>query len=197
MSRPTPFPLRRVVASLLAVAGVGVIGFSIPATYNSIQAQSDKVAALQLDNLALHERIVKLDAEVATSASKLLEYEAHDDAAFYALIDDHTELQALHREFMQWGPMRTPRDCVRETILMEWKVPIDVTIWPTDTDAQLAHCMGNLKWAYRERLQLVEAMDAGLCGASDRFALPPTDDSGDSIWIYPPGYEPDPDVATH
>jgi hypothetical protein len=156
-----------------------------------------QIAALKREKLGLHELNVKLDAEASQATVALLEYESKDDAHFYALIDDYTELQDLHREFMQWGPMRTPRDCVRETILMEWKVPIDVTLWPTDRDAQLAHCMGNLKWAYRERMQLVEAMDAGLCGSDDRFALPPSDDSGDSLWIYPPGYEPDPDVATH
>lgn len=195
MSGPDPLRVRRVVASLLAVVGVGVVGFSMYDSINSRQVQKDKVAALRLANLELHELNVKLDAEASRATADLLEYESHDDAALYALIDDYTELQSLHRESMQWGPMRTPRDCVRETILMEWKVPIDVTIWPTDTDAQLAHCMGNLKWAYRERTQLVEAMDEGLCGSDDRFSLPPTDDSGDSLWIYPPGYEPD--LSTH
>jgi hypothetical protein len=113
------------------------------------------------------------------------------DAAFYDLVSAHTQLQDLHRETMVWGPMQSPRDCVRETILMEWKLPIDESLWPTDRDAQLAHCIGNLEWSQRERLQLVQAMDTGLCSTSDRFALP---DLGagdvDSTWIYPPGYEP-------
>ena len=191
MSRPTPFPMGR-VASFIAF--VGVVGSLLYTSIQSRRAQSDKVARLELENAELRTELAETHEEYEELYSD--EPPCCDD--YTDLLVDHRALRDLHHEFMQWGPLRTPRDCVRETVLMEWKLPIDQSLWPTDRDAQLAHCIGQLKWEHAGRLQLVKAMDNGNCGSNDRFALPHLGESDvDSLWIYPPGYEPDPDVATH
>ncbi len=183
MTRPAPFPTARVAASLslLSLVAFGAFAWSV---LPGLHAQ---IAALKREKLVLQESVERCHLEFD-------EYEAEyqgpccDD--YRDLLSDHRELYDLHHEFMQWGPLRTPRDCVRETILMEWKIPLDESLWPTDVDAQLAHCLGNLKWCQGERLTLVEAMDAGRCGSGDRWAMPHRPGDDDSMWIYPPGYVP-------
>lgn len=78
---------------------------------------------------------------------------AHQDAAFADLVDSHLALQELHRESMQWGPLRSPRDCVREVVLM------DETAWPMDRDAELAYYANAYAWSEQERTRVLEELD--------------------------------------
>lgn len=111
-----------------------------------------------------------------------------EDVAFRDLTAAHQELQALHRESMDWGPLRAPRDCVREVILM------DDTAWPVDRDAELAHCLNAYEWCEGERTGLVEDLDQcfNMCFPHPR-QRPERDDpragDSDSSWIdWPEGH---------
>ena len=93
---------------------------------------------------------------------------------------------------MDWGPLRAPRDCVREVILM------DETAWPVNRDADLAYCLNAYEWCEGERTGLVEDLDQCFANAyHPSFERPKRDDpragDSDSSWIdWPEGHVVEP-----
>lgn len=139
--------------------------------------------------LAFDAQTAELDGargELQSARTALL----HADEAFGSLLGSHEELRALHQDSMDWGPLRGPRDCVREVILM------DQTAWPVDRDGELAHCISAYLWSEGERAGLVEDLNQCFQFAFPRVR-PERDDSragdADSSWIaWPEGYVVEP-----
>lgn len=105
--------------------------------------------------------------------------------AFQSLRQSHEELQALHVESMDWGPLRAPRDCVREVIL------IDERAWPVSRDADLAYYIKANEWCEDTRLADAQELESCTMMMVPDWPEPPdprASDSNSSSIDWPEGF---------
>lgn len=111
-------------------------------------AHAAELEQLRAENLRLHEKYVLLEEGCRLNSR-------FESDAFQDLLGAHEQLQNLHRASLVWGPMRSPRDCVLETILMD-----DDKVWPVrNPEAQLAESMAAHDWCEEQRHQLLTELD--------------------------------------
>lgn len=129
----------------IAAFGVTFLGMALVQRHRDL-AMHDRLraeSAVQVDAL------VKAHQELSVANTAL----EHQAAAYAGLLESHLALQSLHAQSVEWGPLRAPRDCVREVILL------DERAWPFDRDGHLAYEIKAHDWCEGERVRCVEDLD--------------------------------------
>lgn len=154
--------------SIFLVAAYFMTVLMLEVSEHSLEVAKDQLNVCSAD---LH--VAQSDLRAEMEISKAFEANARfEDAAFQGAIEDLKALQELHQEAMQWGPLRTPRDCVREVLLMEHDH------YPVNSEAERAFLLKENEWLRNERERLYTDLDA-----CEDFAFPKTFDSlGHEDW---------------